>query len=199
MGKFDKDYFFIRSPSGEHFPELTPDMDTAEKPYATELLPIGGKPLIFYNGFLDFQKSKKITPIDPPPDVLFDGSDMVVCDRIADKLTDLEIPNLAIQPAIFIDHKDNWHENYWFLTFVERFDCWDREHSAYDPEPLDLEPPLYEMYSYSFNERLLQKTPLSERRLFKLEGTTDGYVVAHKSIVNLFRVNGVRIMPITDY
>jgi len=201
MSTFDKDYFFIMMPEDERLPDLEPDEDTFAKSYSWKVSPIGSKPFIFYNGSYERQKRKHIISMSPPPDVLFDGSNLLVIDRIADKLQDFEIPNLAIQPAIFIDHKDNWYENYWFLTFTELFDCWDRDRSEYPPEPIhaNTKPPLYSLYVYSLNEDLLQNTPLAERRLFKMGGTTAGHVVAHKSIVNLFRVKGVDIVPLTDY
>ncbi|MCL2141445.1 MAG: hypothetical protein FWH46_00980 [Methanimicrococcus sp.] len=199
MSTFDKEYFFILQPDDERLPYLEPDMDTAAKWYSSEVLPEGEKPLIFFDGFSEEKKENNIIPISPPPDVLFDAYDLLVCSRIADKLRTFEIPNLAIQPAIFIDQKDEWHENYWFLTFTEEFDCWDREASAYDPEPIDTEPPLYSIYTYALNESLLQKTPLSKRRLFKMGWSLDPYIVAHKSIVSLFCVKGVDIVPISDY
>jgi hypothetical protein len=199
MTVFSKEYFFILQPEDERLPDLTGDEDTVAKQYDWEIQPLGAKPLIFYNGAYDFQKRKHITPTNPPPEVLFNGSNLMVIDRIANKLWDMEIPNFAIQPAIFIDHKDNWYENYWFLTFTTRFDCWDRQDSTYEPEPSGTVPPLYEVYTYSLNEELLQKTPLVERRLFKMGGTSDGFIVVHKSIAGLFRVKGVDVVPIADY
>jgi hypothetical protein len=132
MGRFDKEYFFLQSPADVRYPELSPDQDTVLKPYETEVLPFGQKPLIFTNGNLEMCLEAGQRPVDPPPDVLFHGDDLVVREYLAKKLEDMEIPNLAIQPAIFIDHKKKWHEDYWFLTFTKRFDCWDREKSRYN-------------------------------------------------------------------
>jgi len=199
MNAFNKEYYIIHDSDNERLPFLTPDEDTVAKQYDWEVQPLGAKPLIFYNGCYERQKRLGYIPIDPPPEVLFNGSNLVVVDRIANRLWDLEIQNLAIQPAIYIDHKDNWHENYWFLTFTARFDCWDRQNSTYEPEPSGTEPPLYELYTYSLNDELIQKTPLAERRLFKMGGTSDGFIVAHKSIADLFRVKGVDVVPIADY
>jgi hypothetical protein len=93
--------------------------------------------------------------MDTPPDILFDGSNVAVRNEIAEKLWNLEIPNLAIQPAIYIDHKNKWYENHWFLTFTAEFDCWDRAKSFYDPDPVSTEPPSYAIFTYSLNEQLL--------------------------------------------
>jgi hypothetical protein len=200
MSAFNKEYFFILLPEDEHIPRPSPDDDTAAKPYAYKVQPIGQKPFIFHNGALDWQRERDIVPMDPPPKVMFDGSDMMVVYEIAKELRDYEIPNLAIQPAIYIDHKDQWHENYWFLTFTEEFDCWDRKRSTYHPKPMrHTDPPVYDVYTYSLNDKLLRETPLAARRLFRMGGTTVGDAVAHESITDLFRVEGVDVLPIEDY
>jgi hypothetical protein len=196
MNAFDKEYFFLTFPDDESVPAATPDDDTEAKPFIYEALPFGQKPLVFYNGALDFQTEKRIRPMDPPPDVLFYGGHMIVRRRIADKLWELEIPNLVIQPAIYIDHKNNWHEDYWFLTFTASFDCWDREHSKYDPDDGFLGA---HIYTYSLNVKLLQETPLRARRLFRMGETVPGMVTVHKSLVDLFRIKGVKVIPLKDF
>jgi hypothetical protein len=198
MSIFDKDYFFLFRPDDEFLPALSPSDDTSNKPYTYKVQPIGRKPFIFYNGLIDRQRERHTIPKDVPPDVMFDGSDLMVCDRIGEKLADMEIPNLAIQPAIYIDHKEKWHENYWFLTFTKLFDCWDREKSTYDPEALPLSK-TYSVFTYSLNDKLLEDTPLPARRLFKIGGTMDAFVVVHKSLADLFRVKGVDVIPIKDF
>jgi hypothetical protein len=198
MSKFDKEYFFILLPADDDIPTLTPDQDTVAKGYNRKVQPMGQKPFIFYNGSLEWQQERGIVPKDPS-DVLFScgGSDVLLREKRADKLwEEYDIPNLAIQPAIYIDHKKKWHEDFWFLTFTGEFDCWDREHSTYEP---DIGPPDYEVYTYSLNEKLLNDTPLAARQLFKMGGTTDAFVTVHESLVDLFRVEGVDIVPIADY
>ena len=198
MSEFNNEYFFLLLPEDECLPCLMPDKETAKKPYESEASN-GKKPLIFYNGASEMQKEKEISLIRPLPDVLFNGSYPVVCDRIVYELREFKIPNLAFQSAVFIDNEGAWHENYWFLTFTAEFDCWDRKTSAFDPVPFNKKPPLYSVYTYSLNEKLLLSTLLSERRLFKMGGTQDGFIVAHKSVVPLFRIKGVDVVPISDY
>ena len=203
MSIFDKEYFFLQRTINSRIPKLTPDWDTGNKQYQTEVMPFGSKPLIFHNMIWKqaVEDGKIIsTPMDPPSDVLFEVNDLVVCENIARKLNDMEIPHLAIQPAIYIDHKDEWHEYYWFLTFIKRFDCWDREHSRYNPKSLELpDGTYYSVGTYSLNDKLLRETPLTHRRLFKMGAVIPGMVVAHQSIVDLFRVKGVDVVPIADY
>lgn len=200
MSTINKDYYFIIKAANDRIPSLTADEDTIQKPYDYQELPLGTKPLVFYNGALDWQKSNRIKPMSPPPHILFNGSNIVVNDDIREKLLQIDIPYLAIQPAIFIDDKDHWHENYWFLTFTDRFDCWDRDKSTYDPDPLDqLGPPRYEIYTYSLNDDLLEKTPLKSRLIFKMGGTTEGNIVVHKSLAGLFNASGAVLVPIVDF
>jgi hypothetical protein len=196
MSKFNKEYFFLNRTDDDRIPILTPDEDTVAKSYSYKVLPMGQKPFIFYTGALDLQRERQIEPADPS-DVLFSGSDVLVREKIADKLwEEYDIPNLAIQPAIYIDHKNKWHEDFWFLTFTDEFDCWDREHSTYEP---DIGPPDYGLYTYSLNEKLLNDTPLVARLLFKLGGTFDGLLTVHESLADLLRVEGVDIVPITAF
>ncbi|MDR2209194.1 MAG: hypothetical protein LBE22_09525 [Azoarcus sp.] len=199
MGQINKEYFFIRKEKTDgYFPELTPDADTHAKPYEREALPFGQKPLIFRNGALEFALRRGALPVDPPPDVLFDGENLVVRERIAKKLDEMELSNLAIQPAIYIDHKKKWHEDYWFLTFTKEFDCWDRKKSRYDPEPPYKGRMLYDVSVYILNEELLQKTPLRERLLFRMGGAVLSPVLAHQSIVGLFRMPGVEVISLVE-
>jgi hypothetical protein len=195
MSKFDKEYFFLRRTDDDRFSILTPDEDTVAKEYSYKAQSMGQKPFIFYNGILDLQQARGVEPADPS-DVLFNGSDVLVREKIADKLWgEYDIPNMAIQPAIYIDHKKKWHEDFWFLTFTEEFDCWDRERSTYENFGLSADS----VYTYSLNEKLLNDTPLAARLLFRMGGTTDDMITVHESLADLFRVEGVDIVPITDY
>jgi hypothetical protein len=199
MGKFDKEYFFVLKAQNERLPEMTPDDDTAELPYTHKAMPVGSKPFVFYNGSLDWQRANRMSPMNPPPEILFDGSDVLVKDKVREALIRYDIPNLVIQPAIYIDHKDVWHEDYWYLTFTDRLDCWDRKRSTYDSEPLDDDLPWFEVYTYSLNDEVLEAIPLLERKLFKMGGTTTGFVVVHRSFAGFFKGSGAVLVPIADY
>lgn len=201
MNKYDREYFFVLRPMGdERLPAMTADEDTARRRFGFTRIPVGSKPLVFHNGALDFQRDRGIKPTDPPPDILFCGSDVLIKDAPREALWPLDIPNLAIQPAIYIDHNNKWHENYWYLTFLELFDCWDREHSVFDPDPLTLgDESRFDVYQYSLDDALLDKIPLEQRRLFKMGGTLDGMVVVHVSLAKHFKGSGAVLVPIADY
>ncbi|WP_432721152.1 hypothetical protein R0381_002671 [Jeongeupia wiesaeckerbachi] len=198
MSKYNKDYYFILKPQDERLPEMTPDEDTASTRYRFTVLPVGSKPLIFRNGALDYQNTAKLKQIDPPPTILFDGSNILVRDEIRDRLVGLDISDLAIQPAIYIDHKNEWHENYWYLTFTKYFECWDRKTSVYDV--VDLEDEIrHEVYTYSLDDEKIESVQLKDRQLFKMGGTMEGNVVVHKSIASLFSIDGAVLVPIADF
>jgi hypothetical protein len=202
---YENEYFFIKRPgSSSRVPFLSPDLKTSNRHFRFEALPLGQAPLKFFNenraqNRLEGFASKTF-------DIMFDGTDLVVRDRVREKLLDYEIPNLHIYPSVYVDDKDQWHEDFWYLTFTERFDCWDRRTSNYDQE----DPPIrlggfeyHQVYSCRFDEELMKKTPLDQRLLFKIGGTLDAYIVAHESIIGkVFGApgdNGADYIRISDY
>jgi hypothetical protein len=201
---YEDEYYFIRKPlSSPHLPSLQPDQDTANRNYDFEVLPLGQAPLKFHNAWKEECRDKGIKTT--VPDVMFDGTNLVVNNKIRERLFDLDLPNLSIYPAIYVDDQDAWHEDRWYLTFPERFDCWDRETSDYEKDvpPVRLGGEEYhQIYSFKFNSRLMSKTPLKERLLFKLGGSIDAYVVSHLSVVKkLFGEpgkNGAEYVRATD-
>lgn len=202
---YENEYFFICKPkSSPHLPYLSPDTNTNNRNFRFEALPIGEAPLVFYNE--NRAENLRSGVKSTAPDVLFDGTNLVVIDRIRERLLDYNFPNLHIYPAVYIDDTDKWHEDRWYLTFTERFDCWDRDTSDYDQEG----PPIrlggfeyHQVYSYRFNEELMRGTPLEQRLLFKIGGTLDAYVVAHESVLTkLFGPdgkNGAEYIRVADY
>ena len=202
---YEREYFFIQPPaSSPRVPFLNPDLNTSRRNYSFEALPLGQAPLTFQNANSAENRLRGIR--SATTDVLFDGTDLVVRDKIRKRLLDYEIPHLHVYPAIFIDDADKWHEDFWFLTFTERWDCWDRATSDYEQEapPMQLGGVAYfQVYRYSFDQALMDKTPLSERLLFKLGGTLDAHIVAHESIVGkVFGSsgdNGAEYIRVSDF
>lgn len=194
------EYYFVLYDRDERDPIATPDKDTANKPFESEVLPPFDRPLVFFNGARDYQKANGISPLSPPPEILFCGSDLLVKTALQKALVPMKLPGLAIQPAIFIDDKGDWHEDYWYLTFLSMLDCWDRTTSTFFPDRVQMDGiQAHSVHTYSLNEQVLSELPLESRLLFKMGGTSDGFVVAHKSIVDLFRRPGSAIVPVADY
>jgi len=189
MTDYDSEYFFITMPDDPKLPFLVPDKNTEGRRFRFEAQPPGSAPLVFNNGYKD--ENKRAGIVTATPDVLFSGASLLVRTAIRDKLMVLDIPNLSMHPSIYIDDKDRWNEDYWFLTFTAEFDCWDREKSDADDEPMKVgSSELVQVYSYRLNTDLLNKTPLPERLLFKMGGDLDGNICCHKSLRGMFSAGG---------
>jgi len=202
MNKYDDDYFFIRSDDeNARLPALTPDINTSERRYAQQPAAPGSAPLIFTNSWKDEFAARRVK--DEVADILFEGVNFIVRDHIRERLLPMEIPNLHMHPAVYIDDRGNWHEDFWFLAITNDLDCWDRTTSTYAKRQITIgSETLYSMYTYSLNSELLDRTPLAERLLFQMGGTLDGLVTCHKSLAGVFRgngTNGARLQAITDY
>jgi hypothetical protein len=206
MNTLEDEYYFICKPKGrDDLPSLKPDEATAEINYDFEALPLGQKPLKFVNAWHDDCRRQGIKTLVPP--VLFDGTNMVIDGKHRMRLVRHgDIPNLHIYPAIYVDDEDRWHEDYWYLTFTDRFDCWDRKLSDYEQDV----PPVrlggyefHQIYKHVFDVELMKRTPLEQRLLFKLGGTLDAFIVAHTSILTKFfgppGVNGADYIRVSDY
>lgn len=208
MSKYDQDYYMIVLPRQDDlkinvFPYLTPNEDTAKLPFEYSILPVGSKPLIFTNGGAEYNKRYGRATIKQPPEVLFAGVHPVVSGPIREKLLGYEMSNVALQPAIYIDDWGDWHEDYWFMTFFDRLDCWDRTNSDFEKAiaPIQLGGmSLYEIYRYSLNEKVLDATPLEQRRIFQMGSSQDAFVFAHSSVAGLFkRASGAQVIPVPNF
>lgn len=201
---YDNDYFFISKRDGDKtLPFLVPDRNTEGTNFEFEVLPFGSPPLVFHNGWKKEYKERNI--VTTTPDILFSGSDLVVRSPIREKLLALELPNVHLQPTVYIDDRDEWHEDYWYLTFPERLDCWDRDSSDYeqDIEPIRLGGfELYQVYAYSLDGKLLDTVPTPERLLFKMGGTISANVLCHTSLLPIFSgggKSGAQLTPVPEF
>lgn len=150
--------FFIRKPDDVRLPLLEPDSITEDRRFRFEQQPVGSPPLVFNNAWKDHNRSTKISGITP--DILFSGADLVVRTAIRERLLHYSIPSLHMHPVVYIDNQGKWHEDFWYLAFSDRFDCWNRSTSEYDQEG----PPvrlggfdLHEVFSYKLDENLFDK------------------------------------------
>lgn len=203
MNKYDQQYWFIQKADNDSLPSLTADENTEDRTFSYEKQPVGSPPLFFFNGAKDYQKKLGIPSVKMLPNILFDGSNLVVRSRIRETLLNYDIPNLHMHPTIYIHDDGKWHEDYWYMTFTEQLDCWDRQNSTYEPEPLEMGGfKLHSVYTYSLNQELLDKTPLEQRLLFEMGGTQDGYTVCCQKLLRLFQgdgKNGAKLTPIHEY
>lgn len=203
MKNYDQEYFFIRKKDDDTLPSVTADENTVDRNYSFEPQPYGSAPFMFFDGGADYARKLGIVPSKEIPDILFNGTDLLVRNHIRDALIALDPPGLHIHPAVFVDAYKNWHEDYWYLAFPERFDCWDRKLSHFEDDPLELGGfKLYSIYTYALDAAVLDQIPLNQRLLFKMGGTLDAFIVCHQDIAAIFRGNGnsgARLVSIPDY
>lgn len=192
MTDHSNDYFFLRRPADEGLPYPQPDEETAKLNFMFEVMPLGSRPLSFFNGMADMQKERRVRMYKGAPELMFVGSDLLASERVREKLLPRELSNLALQPAVYVDDEGKRHESFWYLTFTRRFDCWDRDRSEYDrDDPIELGGmQLFNVYSFKLKEKLLDSTPLQERLLFKMGGVNPAPVTVHKSLAGVFRSMG---------
>jgi hypothetical protein len=202
MKNYNQEYYFIeKDESNERLPSLLPDRNTQDRRFRHENEQPGSPPLVFSNGWK--HENLKNRTKDVIADILFDGSNFMVKGYIRERLLNYDISNLNIHPAIYIDDRDTWHEDYWYLTFTRLIDCWDRATSTYNPKPMNIaDETLFGVYTYGLDTGILESLPLSDRLLFKMGGTVRGMVVCHKSLRGLFRgggLSGAMLTAISDY
>lgn len=200
---YEDEYFFIRKPRNQpRLPYLNPDKTTAQRPFRTQAIPVGQPPLVFHNEDAAANRAKGVRSV--VPDILFEGFNLVVRDGIRERLLNLDVPALHVYPSVYIDDDERWHEDFWYLTFTTEFDCWDRATSDFDPDPVTAGRFTYfNVFTYRFDQQVMQATPLAQRLLFKMGGALDAHIVAHESI--LTRIfgphgsNGAEYVKVSDY
>jgi hypothetical protein len=203
VNDYDSQYYFISKPMNSQFlPSLTPDISTENRKFGYEKQPVSSPPLVFFNGAKEFNKKRNVEVLKVVPRVLFCGADLVVSSPIRKALLQFDIPNLYMHPAIYIND-DKWYEDYWYMTFTDNFDCWDRINSTYKAKDVDrLDETDYSIYTYRLNKKLLDMTPLEQRLLFKMGADSNPSVVCHNSLANLFCADekfGTQLTLISEY
>ena len=202
----DDEYYVVTRPRQDDqkhdlLPTLGPDEDTADLEYRDEALPLGHKPLICINALKESRQRKGMTTVKSPPSVLFDGDNPLARSNVREKLLALDIQDLVLQPAIFIDDWGNWHEDYWFLTFLETHRYWDANKSRLGRGIPVGSDTLQTVYAFALDEKRLNEIPLKDRLLFQMD-CLPSVVVAHRSVAGFFRGdgnNGALVVPIRDY
>lgn len=199
--KVGDEYLFLRRPSNdEKIPSLKADDDTSMRDYADEFEELAA-PLIFENSWKEDLLKKKVRESIGP--ILFDGNDVLVNGKIRNALLQKDFPYLQMKPAVYIDIRDKWHEDYWFLTFAKHFDCWDRKSSTFTEPPIRLGgEEIYGVHQFSLNEAVVRDTPLAERLLFKMGGSLDAFVTVHRSLISILQSSGntgFELQKLTDY
>ncbi|MBL4898702.1 MAG: hypothetical protein JKX76_03525 [Colwellia sp.] len=199
MSNYEDQYYIAIEPAGEDHIFPIPDQKTADRNYEYLKLPMGEKPLFFHNS--QQEKDVRRNIVRPLSDVLFDGNDLIVTDSIRNKLIQHEINGLQLYPAVYIDDKNHWHENYWHLCFYERLNCLDKAHSSIDGD-IDRTKFNVEVDQFRLEKNVLDAITEEKRLLFKISGVSMGYIFVHQLIVDFFEKNnlsGIRFFKVVDF
>ncbi len=199
----DDEYFIISQPREDDkrsdlLPFLGPDEDTVNIPYHSEPLPLRHKPLVFTNAAKPMRDRRGRTTTRRVPEILFDGFNPIVRSDVKEKLLDLKIQNLVLQPSIYVDDWGEWHKDLWYLAFPQEFDHWDRKRSEVGGSVRVADEYLYDVYRVSFDDKVMSRIPLRERLLFQLNALSS-FVIAHESIAPIFRKSGALVVSLADY
>lgn len=201
MTDYTAQYFILRRPDGDSVPYLKADPDTLRRTSSYQPHAVGAPPLVFSNGWKERNGEEGVKEEVTP--ILFYATNPVVHTPLREALLDLQLPYVHMHPAVYIDDRDTWHEDYWYVTFSKLFDCWDRALSDISENFVESNGERrYDVYEYVLNEELLDKTPLEQRLLFQMGGTISEFVFCHESIVKLFqkeRPNGAQIIAAADF
>lgn len=199
---YDEDYYLIQLDVDDpKIPYLKPDENTSSRRFLREGPAPGSPAMVFFNGHKKNNLKRGIVSSTFP--ILFAGFDLVVHKDIRDKLLLTPVRDLNMHPTVYIDDKDQWHEDYWYLTFSKELDCWDRERSRYNKNST-VEvggETLFEVYAFRLNANVLDKIRLEDRLLFMMGGAMNSLVFVHKSLRSIFSAGGncgAKIMQVSE-
>lgn len=201
MTNYNDEYYFIDSEALNDMPSLTPNDDTAFRLRRSRANPEGDAPYIFHNGAIDYQKGTGVTPLAKLPNIMIGTNELYFDDLKFEEFMKLNLPNMVCHPCIYIDHKEDWHENMWHVYVLNKIDCWDRKRSEYDEDTAEetKDGIEYDVNRYSLDSLVLDNISLKDRLIFRMGGVTYGGVLVHKSLKNFLTAYGVRFIPIADF
>ena len=198
MSLYDDEYYIVHNMEGDDHIFLNATKNTASRKYGYVKNDRISEPFFFYND----NKSSSLKYGDV--DIMLDGVDMVVSDRVREIISAETVKGLQFNSAVFIDEDDKWHEGLWYLTFYERLACLDVKDSealrgdlsAYGPKSI------MTVNKYSLDAKKLDSIPLDERLIFKIGGTSFSYVFVHESIRDAIissGIRGVRFFKVSEF
>lgn len=205
MIQYEEEYFFIQpSENIKILPYLQPDASTAGRKFEYEEQLIGTPPLVFFNANKDEHRLEGIPCLKDMPPVLFRGNDLLVSTEIRREILALKIDYLSLHPAVYIDDDGDWHEDFWFCTFKERFECLDMEESVTIGSikvnrGTPNEKRRYDVTEHYFDRKIMNDIPLENRLIFKLGGVVDAYITCHKSVKHIFENVATNVISVGDW
>jgi hypothetical protein len=204
MQNYNDQYYVCVSPEGEEriFPKTNQRTKSADYSYTKQKE--GSAPFFFDNAYKEDDLAEGNQW--PIPDILVSNKNVLIVDKLYDKLMGIKINGLQLHSAVYIDDNDDWNENYWFLIFYERLDCWDRERSIILKKERALNgsstiiPAKVEQFY--LDGRVLDQIPEEQRLMFTMGGVVNKFVFFHQKIVDIISTNnftGARFIKVSEF
>ena len=200
MSKYNEQYYIIEKPFGENSLYIKADQKTANRGYHYKKTPFGEAPFFFHNSYKDRDKQEQIRR--QLTDIIVHGSGLLINNQVRDELKYLEVDGMQIYPSVYIDDDNEWHEDYWYLSFYEDLNCLDKENAEIDMDDFDDDDDDVEVSKFSLADDALDKIPEERRLLFKIGGVNMPYIFIHRKIADLFiqkGYTGFRFFTIADF
>ncbi len=198
MNRYDNEYYIVHEPEGEEHVFPMASKNTASRKYTYKKNDRISEPFIFYNGDKASDNKKNFHGI------ILDGVNLIISKNIRESIAAENTIGLQYNDSIYIDNDAKWHENLWYLTFYQKSFYLDVVHS----EALRGDLSTYGHNSsmtinkYSLDSSMLDNIPLAERLLFKIGGTSLGYVFIHESLVvklSEYEPLDIRFFKVADF
>ncbi len=203
MSKYNDEYFIALLPPGDDQIYLKPNSQTAKRKYHYTKLNLGEAPLFFQNSYRESDNNQwAIT------NVLVDMSGLLVTQPIYEAIRVYGIDSMQTYPSVYVDDNGTYHEEYWYIGFVDELQCLNAEDSSivlfdFDEEDEDEDDEeRLEVKKYSLDDATLDNIPEEQRLMFKIGGCSKKHVFVHRKIVDIFERNnalGVRFFKVSDF
>lgn len=187
MNSFDREYYILKKEDSDVPTRLEGFHETRERNYRKVPCAPDSPPLTFFNGARRDNRQHGIAALPEPRAVMFDGKNLLVRKPIRDSLLERGVSRLHAHPAWYVHDDKSLHDDYWYLGFSEKFDCWDRNLSDHESEDEEEEAAVY---TFILDAQLMARTPLNERLLFVMGGCYSPPLVCHESVLSLFLGQG---------
>lgn len=194
----DKEYYVLERPARDEVSLLSATRNTASENFR-KYGQYFSKPLFFTNDWR--AENVKAGVLEEQSHILFNGNDILISKEVIEVLKLLDIQDVDFTSAIYIDDKDQYHEDYYFVRFKEKVDCWSRLDSDYNKKPR-ASSGLHYVYSYSLDDEILQRINLKSRFMFKMGGTSLSLCFVHKTLAEELLKLGTPVdylTPVLDY
>ena len=132
--------------------------------------------------------------------MLFSLPSIILHKSIVGALTNENIWGGQLYPAVYIDAKGKYEEDFFLINMFNELDCWSRTDSVYELEEGDDEDAY--MIKYKLDNEILQNIEEDKRLIFKMGGVDRPLMFLHERIIKAFKeqkVEGYKIFKVVDY